>query len=199
MRPMKRRVVPAAVAALLCGVLAGCAIPTQGSPQTIPSSKVPFSLLNPHPPTTTTTTLPNLSSLVPVTVFFLNSSLQLQPEGRVVQPPAPLQAILTSLMAGPTQGEARSVTTALPNDVAVLSTTTQGNVVTVNMNSAFGQITGNNTELAVGQIVATVASENGNDTGVMFEIEGQHTDVPISNGSQVSGPVYLLEFLGPAA
>jgi Sporulation and spore germination len=194
---VKRRTGPAVLMAVLCCALAGCAVPTQGAPQSIPPSKVPFSLLNPHLPTTTTT-LPNLSSLVPVKVYFLNAGSQLQAEGRVVHSPAPLQAILNSLMAGPSQGEAANgVTTALPDNVAVLSTTTQGNVVTVNMNSAFGQITGNNTELAVGQIVATVANENGWGTGVVFEIEGQHTNVPIANGSLVSGPVYLLQVLRP--
>jgi spore germination protein GerM len=189
------RVGAAVVVAVLCCGLTGCAIPTQGSPQVIPASKVPHSLLDPHLPTTTTT-LPNPSSLIPVKVFFLNGENQLQPEGRVVQLPAALESILTSLMAGPSQIEASNgVTTAIPDNVAVLSATTQGNVVTVNMNSAFGQITGDNTELAVGQIVATVAGANGNGTGVMFEINGQHTNVPIANGSQVSGPVYLLEFL----
>jgi len=189
------RVGAVVVAAVLCCGLAGCAIPTQGSPQAIPASKVPHSLLDPHLPTTTTT-LPNPSSLVPVKVFFLNAANQFQSEGRVVQLPAALESILTSLMAGPSQVEATNgVTTAIPDNVAVLSATTQGNVVTVNMNSAFDQIAGDNTELAVGQIVATVAAANGNGTGVMFEIDGQHTNVPIANGSQVSGPVYLLEFL----
>jgi spore germination protein GerM len=195
---MRRRTGPAVFLAALCCVLAGCAIPTQSSPQSIPPSKVPFSLLDPHLPTTTTT-LPNLSSLVPVKVFFLNASEQLQPEGRVVASPAPLQAILTSLMVGPSQGEARNgVSTALPNDVTVLSTTTQGQVVTVNMNSAFGQITGTNSELAVGQIVATVANENGLGTGVVFEIDGEHQSVPVANGSQVSGPIYLWQVISPA-
>ncbi len=190
---MTRRVGPMVLAAMLCCALAGCGIPTQGSPQSIPASKVPPALLDPHPPTTTTTT-PN--SFVQVEVFFLTASSQLQPEDRLLQPPAPLQSILSSLMTGPSQTEAASgLTTAIPDDVAVLSTTTQGNVVTVNMNSAFGQITGNDTELAVGQIVATVAAAIGWGTGVMFEIDGQHTSVPIANGSQANGPVYLLEFL----
>ena len=103
------------------------------------------------------------------------------------------------MLAGPTTAETASgVFTAIPSDVAVLSTTSQGGVVTVNMNSAFGQITGTSTELAVAQIVATVAAENGLGTGVIFEIEGQRTSVPIANGSQVTGPVYLIEFLSVA-
>ena len=63
------------------------------------------------------------------------------------------------------------------------------------MNSAFGEFTGTDTELAVGQIVATVAAENGNSTGVLFEIDGQRTSVPVANGSEVAGPVYVIDFL----
>ena len=77
----------------------------------------------------------------------------------------------------------------------MLSTTTAGNIVTVNMNSAFDEINGTDTELAVGQIVATVAAANGNGTGMLFQIEGQRTSVPVANGSEVAGPVYVIDFL----
>jgi spore germination protein GerM len=177
---------------------AGCAIPTQGAPSTMAPSKVPFDLLAPHLPTTTTT-LPKPSSLVPVKVFFLNSNSQLTSAPRVVAAPAPLTAIITSMLAGPTRTETgQGISTAIPSNVAVISTTTAAGVVTVNMNAAFGAITGSNIELAVAQIVATVATEVGLNTGVIFEIEGQRTSVPIANGSQVSDPVYLIEFLSVA-
>ncbi len=197
---MRRRIGAVAVVLVaLCAFgAAGCAIPTQSAPNSIASSKVPFDLLDPHPPTTTTTQ-PKPSSLVPVKVFFLNSSNQLEPAARVVASPAPLASIITAMLAGPTTAEAANgVLTAIPSDVTVLSTSTQGNVVTVNLNTAFGQITGNDTELAVAQIVSTVATENGLATGVIFEIDGQRTSVPIANGSQVAGPVYLIEFLNVA-
>jgi spore germination protein GerM len=180
---------------------AGCAIPTQSGPVAIAPSRVPFGLLNPH--ASTTTTLPKAPSLVPVKVFFLNASAnnQLTPADRVVATsPAPLTAILTDLIAGPSNLEQNGgLTTAIPSDVTVLSATANGSIVTVNFNSAFGDITGTNTEQAVAQVVATVANANGFGTGVIFQIEGVHTAVPIANGSQVSGPVYLLEFLGGAA
>jgi spore germination protein GerM len=196
---MRRRlpVVVVAVAVGLC--VAGCGIPTQGSPSSIASSKVPFGLLNHNLPTTTTT-LPK--SFVPVTVFYIGPSQQLQPRGRVVASPAPLTAILDSMLAGPTTEETASgLFTAIPNDVTVLSATTsttaQGSIVTVNLNSPFLQITGADTELAVGQVVATIATASGFGTGVIFEIEGQRTSVPIANGSLATGPVYVLEFLSP--
>jgi spore germination protein GerM len=173
----------------------GCAIPTQGAPSTMAQSKVPFDLLDPRLPTTTTT-LPKPTSLVPVKVFFLNAGTQLTSAPRVVTAPAPLTAIITSMLAGPTKAETtQGLSTAIPSNVSVLSTTTQGGIVTVNMNAAFGAIVGTNIELAVGQIVATVATENGYNTGVLFEIDGQRISVPIANGSQVNSPVYLVEFL----
>jgi spore germination protein GerM len=193
-RGVRRPVAVLALVLTACAA-AGCAIPTQSAPSTMPPSKVPFNLLDPHLPTTTTT-LPKPTSLVPVKVFFLNASNQLTAASRVVAAPAPLTAIITSMLAGPTKAEiTQGLSTAIPSNVSVLSTTTQSDIVTVNMNAAFGELTGNSIELAVSQIVATVATENGYDTGVVFEIDGQRTSVPIANGSQVTEPVYLIEFL----
>jgi spore germination protein GerM len=184
---------------MLAVFAAGCAIPTQGSPSSIAASKVPFHLLDPHPPTTTTTTPPKPSSYVGVKVFFLNTAANnaLTPTDRLVSAPAPLTSILTSLVAGPTSGDsAAGLTTAIPSNVTVLSASAPAsNVVTVNFNAAFGQITGTDTELAVAQVVDTVVTEVGLGTGVIFEIAGQRTQVPVANGSQVAGPVYLLQFL----
>jgi len=190
------------VLSMLALAAAGCAIPTQSSPSTMSASKVPFGLLNPHPPsTTTTTTQPKPTSYVPVNVFLLDPSGKPTPAVRYVAAPAPLEAIIRAMLQGPSAPEtALGITTAIPSDVALLSVVPpQNNIVTVNMNTAFGTITGNNTELAVAQIVSTVVSANGVNTGVLFEIDGQRTSVPIANGSQVSAPVYLLDFLGGAA
>jgi spore germination protein GerM len=191
-----RRPLLAAALLTLAVVATGCAIPTQGSPSTISNSKVPFNLMDPHPPTTTTTQ-PDPSSYVPVKVYFLNSSDQAVPAQRVVPPPAPLIEVIIALLCGVTRAEtAENISTAIPSNVTVLGVSTQpGNIVTVNMNSAFGEITGPNTELAVGQIVWTVANEVELTTGVVFEIDGVRTSVPIANGSLVAGPVYLLQFL----
>jgi spore germination protein GerM len=177
---------------------AGCAIPTQQSPSTIAPGHVPFGLLSPEPPPTTTTQ-PRQSSLVEVQVFFLSPDQQLIPESRVVYPPAPLKSIISALLAGPTDRQAANrITTAIPNDVTVLSATSNGLVITVDFNASFGQITGSSTEQAVSQVVATVAAQDGYGTGVDFEIDGQRISVPIASGAQVPGPVYLLQFLGPA-
>ena len=146
-------------------------------------------------PTTTTTTQPKPTSYVSVQVFFLNATNELTAVQRFVVTPAPLSAVLGALLEGPSSSDPQGTGTAIPSTVKVLSVSTQAGIVTVNMNAAFGAITGNSIEEAVGQIVATVVADVGPTTGVLFEIDGQRTSVPIANGSQVSGPVYLIEFL----
>ena len=196
-RPRRRRL--AVVCMLpLAALAAGCAIPTQGSPSAIPSARVPFNLLDPHPPTTTTTQ-PKPSAYVGVRVYFLNTRANdaLTPTDRLVSAPAQLPAIITALVTGPSSGDsAAGLTTAIPSDVAVISAAaTSQNVVTVNFNTAFGQITGTATEQAVAQVVTTVVDNTSPGTGVVFEINGTHTSVPIANGAEVAGPVYLFDVI----
>ena len=84
---MRRRGAALALVLVAAGavVAAGCAIPTESAPSTMSASKVPFKLLDPHLPTTTTT-LPKPTSLVPVKVFFLNPTNQLTSASRRAWP-----------------------------------------------------------------------------------------------------------------
>jgi spore germination protein GerM len=190
---VRRRIATLALAALAV-VAAGCAIPTQSAPSSMPSSKVPFDLLNPQPPSTTSTTQPKPSSFVAVQVFFLNATNALTAVQRFVAAPAPLTAVLGALLEGPSSSDPPGTATAIPSNVRLLSVSAPAAIVIVNMNAAFGAITGNSIEEAVGQVVVTIATDVGPTTGVVFQIDGQRTSVPIANGSQVSGPVYLLDF-----
>jgi hypothetical protein len=188
----------------VCSVLisglaaASCAIPTQQAPNGIPANRVPFGLLN-HQLPTTTTTPPKPS--VPVKIFLLGANQSLVAETRLVQVPAALSAVVDSLLNGPIRTEeAAGITTAIPNNVQVVSTTVTKTpeLVTVNFNDAFAQITGGATELAVAQVVATVVTQTGYGTGVFFEIGGVPTNIPIASGAEVPGPVYLWQFLTSA-
>jgi spore germination protein GerM len=177
-------------------IAAGCGIPTQQQPSTISPDRVPLGLASGTLPETPTTQ-PNLKSEAEVTIYLLQLPAEtLVARTRVVQIPAPLKSILTSLLAGPEVAEAANgITTAIPTGVQLLSVTTQGSMVTVNFNSAFGTITGSATELAVAQVVATVAAQNGSKTGVTFEVDSLPISVPIASGAQVPGPVYILQFI----
>jgi hypothetical protein len=190
--PRLRSLATLAVAGL---AVAGCSIPVQHGPSTISPSHVPFGLLSPQLPSTTTTQ-PPASTLVPVTIFLLGPTNQLESRDRVVYSPAPLTSVITALLAGPTSSESRqNLSTAIPNNVTVLSAVTSGTTVTVNFNDDFALVTGGATELAVAQVVATVVMQNGLGTGVIFEISGQRTSVPIASGAEVPGPVYLWQFI----
>jgi spore germination protein GerM len=134
-----------------------------------------------------------------VTIYLLNSDNDLVPLHRVVQVPAPLSSIIAAMLGGPTQNEENdNLYTAIPSDVSLISVT-PGAVVTVNFNGSFGQITGADAELAVAQVVATVAAQSKPGTSVLFEIDGQPISVPISSGAQVSGPVYLWQVIPATA
>jgi hypothetical protein len=197
---LKRKGIVSAV--IIAGLaVGGCAIPTQSMPSAIPSSRVPFGLLNHHLPTTTTTQ-PKPS--VAVKIFLLGPDQRLVEVSRVVQVPAPLKSVIVDLLAGPTQKEATAkISTAIPSNVHLLLATLSKNppVATVDFNDAFGQITGTSTELAVAQVVYTLVTATTLATGVVFEIEGQQIPVPVANGMQMNGPVYLSQFLanGPSS
>jgi hypothetical protein len=187
----RTRVVCALVIAGLA--LAGCAIPTQRTPTSIPPSHVPFGLLNHQLPTTTTT--PPKS--VPVQVFLLGANHRLVAESRVLQIPAPLKSVVALLLEGPTRKEeANGIRTAIPSNVQVISATTSStpDLATLNLNKKFSEITGAATELAVAQIVFTVVTQTNLSTGVIFQIDGRPISVPVGNGTQSSGPVYLSQF-----
>jgi len=197
-----RRTLWAAALLTLC-LAAGCGVPTQNAPQLIPKAQVPFHLLDPEAPTTTTVTTPSPAFTVPVLIYLVNSTSQyLVSSQRLVAPPAQLSAVLDALLAGPTASElAIGTQTALSSGVSVLGASVAGGVATVNFNSAFGQITGPQQILAVAQVVFTVTSQLTPETGVTFEISGTPTNVPIATGAQVPGPVHLLQYaaLAPPA
>lgn len=174
--------------------LASCGVPASPSPQAIQKSQVPFHLLAPEP-ATTTTTQPSLN-LVPVKIYLINSAQAPSPVERDVPYPAPLNVVLSDLLAGPTNAEsAKGYSTALSVETRIRSAETTSTVATVNFNSAFGQISGSAQVLAVSQVVFTVASLEGFATGVIFEIDGRRVQVPIATGAQVSGPVYVWEVI----
>ncbi len=187
------------IGAVLIGGLAaaGCAIPTQSVPSAIPPNKVPFQLLNPQLPTTTTT----LQSSVPVKIYLLGPNRRLVGESRVVAFPAPLKQVVAELLLGPIRKEERAgITTAIPNDVRVASAKVSktSQLATVDFNQAFGQIAGSDTPLAVEQVVFTVVAQTSVPTGVVFEIDGQTIPVPVGNNASQTTPVYLSQY-GPNA
>lgn len=173
--------------ALVVSTLSSCGVPVDRQPTALSRSGVPFDLLAPSSPSTTSTTF---ASQVSAEIFLLNSaSLTLVAVPRAV--PATednLATVLGVLVDGPTVQEANGgLQSAIPPQTTVLGASiAPGGLATVNLGGSFGQLVGQLQIEAVAQIVFTVSSLPGQTvTGVTFQLQGQPIEVPNASGAQV--------------
>jgi hypothetical protein len=173
------------LAVVTAGVLgAACGVPIDSGPTALSRRDVPFGLLAPSAPMSTTTTGP-APVAVSVQIFLLTPSGKLSGVSRDVPFPAPLSAILGALVDGPTNTEAAAgLQSAVPAQTDVLGAAVSGGVATVNLAGTFGQLVGQAQIDAVAQIVFTATALPG-VTGVTFELAGQPVDVPTATGVDV--------------
>ena len=191
-----RRAAGLCAALLAVAGLAACGVPT-GPPSAIPAGQVPFNLISPNPPATTT----SLPGGVPFNIYLFNPDGALQPFQRTVPVKvAGLTAILEYLVAGPSADEAvAGVSTFIPPDTRVLSVSPPVNgVITVNFSDALRRVTGSSQGEAVEQIVFTIdnAPQIPQTTGVQFEIDGFAIGVPKGNSPETLEPVTMADYPG---
>jgi spore germination protein GerM len=182
---------PAALlaAALLC-LLAGCGVPADPAPRSIPDEEVPFGLLG----TTTTATRPAPTTRA---VVFLVEGDRLVPVLRQVQAPATPDTVLATVAAGPTPPEAAAgLRTALVTGVG-LSHVAAG-TATVRLDRDFVAADLREQILALAQLVYTVTELPG-IRGVQFAFDGQPAEVPTAHGHLKAGAVSRADFavIGP--
>jgi spore germination protein GerM len=176
-----------AVAAVLL-VTTACGIPTSGSPSVIPGDRVPFDLLDPVSPTTTSPATPPAVA-VPETIYLVAPNQHLIAVSRYIAIPATLTQILTALLDGPTAAESTSGLESFLTGAAIgVKATTSGGIATVDFIGNPVQVVGPDQTLAIAQVVFT-ATQQPNVTGVLFQIDDAPVDVPIGSGAQVSSPV----------
>ncbi|HAM01387.1 MAG TPA: hypothetical protein DCQ30_04045 [Acidimicrobiaceae bacterium] len=175
-------VLVATLVAFSC-VAAGCGVPVDSSPTALSKSGVPFDLLAPSSPTSTTTSLP--PTTVGVQIFLVSPAGQLVAADRPVPYPASLSSAMAALIDGPTNGEsAAGLQSAVPAQTDLLSATISGGIATVDLGGTFGQLVGQAQIDAVAQIVFTATALPGvND--VVFELNGQPVAVPTASGADV--------------
>ncbi len=189
--PRRRSIRPSVVfgtALMIVATLAACGVPVDKGPTALSRSGVPFHLLSPSSPSTTTTTVPSPVE-VPVEIFLFGPSGALVSVPRAVPTSQDLLAmILSALVDGPTEAEtAVGLLSAVPPQTSVLGASIgPGGVATVNLAGAFAQLVGQAQIEAVAQFVYTAtALPGGSVTGVTFQIAGQPIEVPVSSGAQV--------------
>ncbi|HVC70719.1 MAG TPA: GerMN domain-containing protein [Acidimicrobiales bacterium] len=176
----------AAVVAVTVLGLAGCGVPVDRSPTTLPRRGVPFGLLRPSS-RSTTTSAPSPASAA-IRIFLVGPSGRLAAVARQV--PASqeaLSAVLGALVVGPTNAEAAAgLGSAVPSQTTVLAAVVgQGGVATVNLGVNFAQLVGQAQIEAVAQIVFSATGVTG-VTGVTFELAGRAVKVPVASGAQVA-------------
>jgi len=174
---------------LVAGAAGACGIPTNGTPTAIAKADVPFHLLNPTTPTTTTPIV-RPSVTVPASVFLVASNQHLIAVTRDVAIPATLSEIIGALLEGPTAGEsAFGLQSFLSGGSTRVKATVSDGIATVDFFSANPvQVVGPDQTLAIAQLVFT-ATEQPGVKSVIFRIDNRPIEVPTSSGAQVPGPV----------
>lgn len=98
------------------------------------------------------------------------------------------------LLQGPNEAEVQAqYDTAIPSTTQLLSTRTQGQVLTVNLTTDIDALDSQTLMQAIAQIVYT-ATELDTVEAVQIEIEGEPLSAPTPGGNTKSGPVRVFDY-----
>jgi spore germination protein GerM len=104
--------------------------------------------------------------------------------------------VLESLFAGPNSSERDAqLDTAIPSDVELLGARSVGEVLTVDVNDVFDELTPDGLRLAVAQIVSTATDIDGVQS-VQLRIEGEPGVWPLGNGELTQRPLTKYDYPG---
>lgn len=189
---MSRRARALLATGLLC-LLAGCGVPADPGPRSIPAEQVPFGLLG----TTTTTTAAPAPATTTAVVFLVDGE-RLAPVRRQVPAPATPTAVVAALAAGPTPAEAAAGLRSAPVTGAALAQVAAG-TVTVPLDRDFAAVGLHEQVLALAQLVYTITELPGIG-GVQFSVDGQPAEIPTADGPTKTGAATRADFaaVGPA-
>lgn len=196
---------PRRVAALVaCGAFAvavgACGVETESEPNTLRADDVPFGLLDPSAPTTTSTT-PSATTLpsdeveiAQIPVFFLAPAGLTPFSVEVAAAPTP-QRRLDALFAGPlAEWRALGVRSAVPPVLDRITVRRQGATALVELSEEFlDALTQNSASPALAQIVYTLTAAK-EVARVSFLNDGSPIDVVRPDGTPVRRPVTRADF-----
>jgi hypothetical protein len=110
--------------------------------------------------------------------------------------PTAAQSVLESLFAGPNADERDAqLDTAIPADVELLDARPVGQVLTVDLNDVFDELTPDGLRLAVAQIVSTATDIDG-VRSVQLRIDGEPRVWPLGNGELTDRPLTQYDYPG---
>lgn len=181
------RTVVSMVAALL--VLAGCSIQPDAAPSDLPAERAEvFGDLATGDEAAGTNRIYLLAPTDP------EEAQRLRSVQRDV--PNTPESVLSSLFAGPNAAERDTLLdTAIPADVELGGARQVGQLVTVDLNDVFNELTADGLRLAVGQIVSTATDIEGVET-VQIRIDGERRVWPLGNGELTERPLTRFDYPG---
>jgi hypothetical protein len=176
------------LAALIAAALVACGVPVDRSPRGL--SNVPFELAPNAPPTTRAN---RSGRTVRVDVFMVRED-RLVSVPRDVPAPATLRAVLSALLEGPTNDEAKTgLRTAIPGRTSLISAAQDGSVGRVNVSDRLLDFEGQEQVAGVAQIVFSATVVSGID-GVVLSLSGRRVEPFAGDGTQISRPLQRIDF-----
>ena len=178
------------VTAAVALAVASCGIPTENSPRELPDAQADvFGRVQTGDEAAGSN---QIYLLAPVDA---DEAERLRSVSRDVE--AEPAEVLTSLFAGPnTEERDTGIDTALPVELELLTTPRSlGQVLTVNVNDAFGELTPDALRFAVAQIVTTATDIDG-VSAVTIQVDGEDRVWPIGNQELVDRPLTPYDYPG---
>jgi spore germination protein GerM len=113
---------------------------------------------------------------------------------RDVPAPATLRAVLSALLEGPTNDEAKTgLRTAIPGRTSLISAAQDGSVGRVNVSDRLLDFEGQEQVAGVAQIVFSATVVSGID-GVVLSLSGRRVEPFAGDGTQISRPLQRIDF-----
>lgn len=188
---MTKRVLLAVVAVTL--LIAGCGLEADGEPNAIASEDLPADLLDPNPPTSSTS-LPDSTARTAITIFLVaraGDDTKLVPTIREVADGSRARDRIDALLQAPTPEEQTlGLVSSIPTDTVLLDTSLvpEESELVVNLSRAIFDIQGEELAKAFAQLVWTV-TELPTVRQVRFRVDGRAYRAPNAEGIEQDGAV----------
>jgi hypothetical protein len=182
-------------ALVLAGALAGCGVPTGGTPEAIPTSQVPYDLSSPSP---TAAGVPSTSARVDEPrVYLVGEDGAVVPRGRSLDSGSlrdRLDQLLDDLATGPTASELTDrLSTALRPETSLTVDGLSDGTVTIDLGGDAEAPAGQESRRAVAQIVLTATSLPEVEA-VLLTRTGQPVEAPLPSGELTSRPLTATDY-----
>jgi spore germination protein GerM len=173
-------------------VLAGCGVSSRDELSTADADEVPYDLLAPEVPTSTSTTEPRRETARAAVWFVAGGSIV--PLFRDVPGPADLEGLLAALVAGPTEGEARlGARSSIAADAGGITARIDRRTAVIELPAGFASAAPREQLLGLAQLVYTATELASVDT-VRFDIGGAQVAVPRADGSVTDEPLRRIDY-----